>query len=335
MTDIWDAPAEEIGDDGMDAEERKVAESVYASMMNSMHRSDRSLQSQEFRVGISDLGFCSERLRRFLDRQVPEETDMLAAFHGTWLGEGVERAYKAAHPDATIQAEITVVLKGETNVYEIPGHPDIIHGNKLIDAKSSDGLEVARRGGMDDQQKAFQRHCYAYGAHAAGLFGDISLEGVQVGNLWVDRSAAEKRLYVKLEPFDMEVVEEATRWLDSVVYAWQNKEEAMKEPPRNVCAIACGFAAECRGLDSDVQGMIHDPAALTAVDLSLEATRLTSKANKLKKEAKSLLDGVTGVAQRNGVGYLVRWVDVNATEIEAFTRKGYRKLTIEKVKEPK
>lgn len=333
--DVWGGDVIEEGvpvdDDGMTDEERKVAAEVYEAMMESMRRSDRSQQAQEFRVGISDLGYCSERLRRFLDRQVPDDTDMLAAFHGTWLGEGIEQAYKALHPEAIIQAEVSVTLKGETNTYVIPGHPDIIDGNMVLDCKSAFGLEAARRGGMDDQQKKYQRHNYALAAWEAGLFGDIALDDIKVGNLWVDRSASEKRLFVKLEPFSLEVVEESVRWLDSVVYAWQNNEEAEKEPPREVCAVTCGFFEKCRAFDTDVTGLITDPTLLMAAQMAIEATDHGRRAKALRSEAKDLLDGIAGSTGT----HTVRWIEIGASEVAGFTRKPYKKLQITKIREPK
>ena len=334
--DIEEEPESSVRGD-MSEMEQRLATDIYESMMRTMHESDRSKQAQEFVVGISDLGYCSERLRRFLDRQVPDEVDMLPAFHGTWLGEGIEQAFKAAHPEALIQQDITVTLVGDTGTFVIPGHPDIIWHNILLDAKSADGLEIPRRKGMEDQQKKFQRHAYAKGAHEAGLFGDIPLEEVMVGNVWIDRSARERTLLVKLEPYDPAVVEEATQWLDEVVYIYDRNEgkppeeqdEAMKEPAREVCRKTCGFFVPCRGYDTDVEGLITDPDLLAAVDIQIEAADLTKRANRLKKEAKAALDDVAGSTG----SYLVRWIEVGPVEVPAMIRSGYKRLQVTKIKE--
>lgn len=320
-----------MSDDGMEPHEREIADSIYAAMMNSMHESDRSAQAQQFRVGVSDLGYCSERLRRFLDRQTPDEVDMLPAFHGTWLGEGVEQALKAARPDVLIQSEVNLTLHGDAGTYLIPGHPDIIYPEGiLLDVKSANGLEVVRRSGMEEQQKRFQRHGYGVAALEAGLFADgVTAADVLVGNLWVDRSARERRLLVKTEPLDPTVIDDATRWLDEVVYSWQQKEEAQKEPPREVCKTTCGFFKECRAYDTDVQGLLTDSAVLAAVEMQLEASALSKRAEALKAEAK---DTLTGVAGSTGT-HLVRWINVNPTKVEAFTKAGFSRLSITKIKE--
>lgn len=319
-----------MSDDGMEDHERQIADAIYAAMMESMHESDRSAQAKRFRVGVSDLGYCSERLRRFLDRQVPDEVDMLPAFHGTWLGEGLEQAVKMARPDAIIQAEAPLTLQGEQGTYVIPGHPDIIFPEGiLLDAKAPNGLEAARRDGMADQQKRFQRHAYGWAAWNFGLFDDdVAPEDILVGNVWIDRSARERGLLVKTEPLDPAVIDEATQWLDEVVYAWQHGEEARKEPAREVCRKTCGFFRECRAYDTDVQGLLTDPAVLAAVDMNLEATDLTRRAKNLKEEAKDILDGVAGSTGK----HLVRWVNVPASTV-SYQRRAYQKLSVTKAKD--
>lgn len=322
-------PATEQPADGMTLRERQMADAIYSSMMRQMHDSDRSQQAQEFRVGVSDLGFCSERLRRFLDRQVPDEIDMLPAFHGTWLGEGIEQAVAVAFPEAIIQSEVTITLKGEHNVYEVPGHPDIIFPEGiLLDVKSSNGLSIPARNGMDDRAKRFQRHCYAYAAFHEGLFDEsVELYDIVVGNVWVDRSADERRLLVKTEPFDLAVIREAEEWLDDVVYAWQNKEEARKEPPREMCQVACGFFRVCRAHDTDVSGLLTDPNVLDAVTLYKEGSALMAEGKRKQKEAKSVLKDISGSTGE----FAVRWVDVPPFKVEAHERAGYTKLSLSKL----
>lgn len=330
VTETFDAEEIDNADNPFEMTEfdKDIADTVYEAMMESMRRSDRSAQAQEFRVGISDLGYCSERLRRFLDRQVPDDTDMLAAWIGTWLGTGVEESFKVAYPEAVIQSELTITLNGETNSYTIPGHPDIIYKNTVLDAKSANGLVGASRTGMSDQQKKFQRHGYGYAAWTDGLLGDIDIEDVRVGNLWIDRSGGEKRLLVRTEPLDMEVIEESTRWLDEVVYNWQRGTEAEKEPAREVCATTCGFFSVCRAFDTDVQGLLTDPQKLDAVAMQLEGAALVREGKKLQSAAKDALADIVGSTGEHSV----RWVHVAPTFIEGYKRAGYSRLQVTKIK---
>lgn len=317
---------------GMDAEEKALADDFYAAMMRMSNDSERSEQARGFRVGVSDLGFCSERTRRMLDQQEPEDTDYLLAWIGTALGDHAEQAYLAAHPECIRQAEVSVTLTGDQHEYVLTGHPDILDpvNHRVIDVKTDYGLTTIERTGPTDQQK-YQRNLYALGAWKQGLLGECALEDVQVGNVWIDRSGIEKRLHVQMDYFDPMLVDEAARWLDDVVYAFKQGEEARKEPPREMCAVVCGFFTVCRAYDTDVQGLITDQTILSSVEMYQEGLSLEKQGKKLKDEAKQHLTGITGSTGE----HLIRWTHINETLVEAQVRRGYDKISITQVKKPK
>lgn len=314
----------------MDEREQALAERIYTAIQGFTNNTDRSLQAANYRAGVSDLGYCSERLRRMLNRENPGETDMLKAFIGTALGDHLEQAVGWAFDDAITQVEVMCPLVGDRGqVYEVNGHPDIIlqRDGILLDGKSAYGLQLARRVGPD-QQKQFQRHCYAKGAHLAGYFGDRPLSEVMVGNVWIDRAGKEQGLHVDLEPYDEMIVQMAARWLDDVVYAYLNGEEARKEPAREVCFATCGFAPECRGMETDVTGLLSDETVLAAVEMYREGLEMEKSGRLLKEEAKPALDGISGSTGK----YTVRWIHVNEVEVPATTRRAHKRLDIRKVK---
>jgi hypothetical protein len=311
-------------------QETKIAELFYAAIQKASTHSERGQQAQRFEVGISDLGYCSERVRRMLDQQVPGDTDWLKAFIGTALGDHIEKAVEAHYPGRVlVQQEVKITLQGDEYTYEVPGHPDLILPDEgiVIDAKSSDGLSLARRLGAD-QQKRFQRHGYGLGAWEAGLFGDIPLKDVQVGNVWIDRTGDEQELHVELEPFSEDVIHDAGQWLDSVVYAYRNGEEAQKEPPREVCAVTCGFFSVCREWQTDVSGVIEDPELLEAIKMYVEGGDLVRQGTKLKDGAKSVLRGISG---SDGT-HVLRWVKVDESVVPEHTRRGYERLDLKRMK---
>jgi hypothetical protein len=304
--------------------EQRIADSLYAAMMNASQSTERAEQDKEFKVGISSLGHCSELVRRMIARIEPAgEQDWLAAILGTAMGEWIEtHAVPQVWPDAITQSEVTVTLKGDTGTYNVLGHPDVV----VLDNKGTSKMGVVRKVGPKAQQQ-FQRHLYGKAAWEAGMFPNHSLEEVRVGNVWHDRSAQEKNLHVQIEPFNPEVVDEATAWLDDVVYAYMAGEEARKEPHRAFCEGYCPHFSTCRAEDTDVEGLITDPETLAGVDLLLEAKALESEAKRKKNQAQIALKGVQGSTGT----YTVRWVSVNGGPV-SFNRESYMRLDVRKVR---
>jgi len=266
-----------------------------------------------------------------LDEQVEPPTNMVKAFIGTALGDYVERAYAKAHPDAMTQVNLQVSVTIAGREFLIPGHPDIVHGKRVLDVKTTAGLTMATNHGANNQQQ-WQRMLYGLGAWQAGLLGEIPIEDVEVGNIWLDRTGDEERVQVQVVPFDMAVVDEAIEWLESVVYAYTHNEVAMKEPARPVCYKMCGFAADCRGLDTDVTGLIDDEDIIHAVALHLDALDRAKQAEKDKREAKSIFKDITGNVFVKDSAYSIRSTFVNGGHV-SFDRAGYNKIEIVKVKE--
>lgn len=313
----------------MNEQEQQIADELYAAIQAASSRSDRSLQSAEFQAGVSDLGFCSERTRRMIDHQVPEESDLLTAWIGTALGDHAERAAESAWPHAIRQARVAVRLDGEQRSYVLTGHPDLLVDNKVIDIKTDYGLSTVERSGPSLQQQ-FQRHCYAKGAYAAGLLTG-PLEEVQVANAWIDRAAIDKRIHVQMEPYDEAYVEQAGAWLDDVVYAYLNGEEARKEPPREMCAVVCGFFKVCRAYDTDVEGLLTDPSVVASAAMYREGLDLEKAGKRLKDQAKVHLEGIRGSTGE----YLIRWTHINESVVPESTRRGYDKLEVKPLPKPK
>lgn len=309
----------------MDEEEAALAKRIEGAIQRHATRTERGQQAAEFRIGISDLGYCSERTRRMLNQEVPEDSDMFKAWLGTAIGDALEDAVVASFPGAIKQSEVTVTLVGDKRTFEVLGHPDIVLPEEgiVLDGKSAFGLNLARRMGAD-QQKQFQRHGYGAGAWDAGMFGDLPLEEVRVGNVWVDRSGVESEVHVQLERFDATVLYEATHWLEEVIEHYIAGTEAIKEPPREVCASTCGFFSTCRALDTDVSGLLEGRQTIEAVQMYLEGKVLERDGKRLKAEAKGALDGVTGSTGQ----HTVRWVHVDEVQVAAGTRRAHKRLDI-------
>jgi hypothetical protein len=112
----------------MDEQEARIAESLYAAMMEASQSSERAEQDKQFQIGVSSIGHCSEYVRRMLKGIEPVgEQDWLAAIVGTAMGEWIEtHAVPRVWPDAITQSEVTVPLVGDTGTYNVMGHPDVV-----------------------------------------------------------------------------------------------------------------------------------------------------------------------------------------------------------------
>jgi hypothetical protein len=311
--------------------EQRIAHEVRDAVNLFSTTSERAEQDQQFIVGPSAIGFCSERLRRQLDRQVPtDEVEWNKAFIGTALGDYLEQAWFKANPSLMIQSEFWVELEGDTRTYRVPAHADVIDPENAAvwDFKAKDGLEYVRRQEVADQGYRFQRHIYALGAWQSGFFSTAQApEEIVVGNIYYDRSGKEPYPHVESEKFSWEVIREAVWWLDEVVEAFLAGEEATKEPPREMCAKTCGFFEHCRGYDTDVEGVIRDPKYLTAIEMYLEGGEMERDGKKLKRQAQIILNGVEGHTPTHSL----RWTTVNGGEVH-YTREAYLKMQLTKKK---
>jgi hypothetical protein len=313
----------------IEALQEEIAERIYTAIQTSTNSDERSAQAGRWQVGISDLGWCSERTRRMLNQETPTDTDMLPAFIGTAVGDHAERAIADfGYPEALIQQTVTMVLKGQEFTYTIPGHPDVILPQGIVlDGKTTDGLMVAERTGMEERQKKFQRHGYGLAAFEGGLFTDaVGIDDVLVGNYWIDRSGSEKRVLVRIEPYDPEVTRETLEWLEECIYAFKQNQPARKEPPREMCAVTCGFFETCRAYDTDVTGLLTDDEIITAMVLYSEGKNLASLGRTMQEQAKAVLRGHEGFALVDGKRMSLRWMHVNETLTAPSVRRAHDKI---------
>lgn len=311
--------------------EQWIANEVRDAVNDWSNSTERSEQAKEFRLGPSDIGYCSERVRRMLDQQVPEdEVEWNKAFIGTILGDGLEAALQKRWPHALTQVELEVELETDTRMFKMLGHADVIDPDAglVLDFKAKNGLQYIRRQDTADRGYQFQRNLYALGAWQSGLFPKFDkVEDLRVGNIYYDRSGVEAVPHVQIEPFSWDVIRDATEWLGEVVYTFLNGEEAPKEPAREVCATTCGFFSKCRAFDTDVEGLIRDEKQLGAIEMYLEAQAMASRARKMQNEAKIMLRDVSG----HTATHTVRWTQVNGGPV-SYNQEPYMKFGLVKRK---
>jgi hypothetical protein len=321
----------------------KVAEAIHAAATGS----DRSQQSRELRIGVSNLGSCRQYVKYMTEQVQPEQEEQgnfTAAFVGTVLGDAIEKQIQKMHPDWLTQTTLTFTLPQGG---EIPGHADIIipfsAGTKMEDydpenpdhfiqgvwdLKSKAELDTIKRIGPNLQQK-YQIHAYTAAAIDAGhLNPDFP---IVLGDVFFDRSARDNNPYGVFYLYDPSVIEEIDEWIGDVLYAVKNNEDAPRDKSRDFCERFCEYNSICRGTDTDVEGLLEDPSIVGAVQTYLDGMAMESQGKRLKDNAKEALRGISGSTGT----HTVREVVINPTEIAAYTRAGYTKIDIRKVPQAK
>ena len=304
---------------------------ISAAIRSYSDRSDRSIQSDKGILGPSDIGFCRQKAALMTRGVAPtDSTPIMPAAIGTAIHNYVEAAVKEMFPDWLVgsidQLTVTATLPSGA---EISGHPDIVipADNTLLDLKTKDGLEWAKREGASQSNK-FQRHLYVLGCIEAGLLDET--KPIYVGNAFLDRSGKEELVITDTAEWDPTLTSEIDAWVTDVIYAVRNNEDASRDIPAAVCERICSHFTACRGgLEIHEGGdLIEDSELLSAVDMYTEARDMEKTAKQMKDEASSVLANVNGSTGK----WQVRWVEVQPSRVEAFDKKGYMRLDIRKVR---
>lgn len=296
-----------------------VVDAYSAQSMNSA----RSQQSAARVLGPSDLGGCRSYMAHMLkdsprnERQKPP----WAAFVGTWVGEGLERAYVAARPQSMSQVPIQVELPSGRKTR---GTADVIDEelDGVVDFKSLDGNESMIDGEPPFKNLA-QVMCYLLGAIQMGLLTKNATWNL----VYVDRSGEEPVPVVLSGALDMDVIRKMEERIAEAEYGALFGEEVPRDEPYAMCEQFCEFFEVCRG-DWQPAGLITEPEVVSAAEQYLEGQALEKRGARLKKEAKAVLkgsEGSTGTA-------IVRWLTVNGGRVESFVRKPSERVDVRRVK---
>ena len=308
----------------------KIQTLISDALRQHMDGSARSIQASDGILGPSDIGFCRNKAA-LMTKGVPatDTPPKWAAAVGTAIHNYVEAAIKEAHPDWLVgsidNVSVTATLPSGA---EISGHPDIVvpSANAVLDIKTVDGFEWIKREGTSKQHK-YQRHLYAL-----GLIQSKLLDGnktVLVGNIYFDRSGKQPDPLVIVEDMDPTLTDEIDSWIQDVIFAVKNNEDASRDVPAAVCERICAHFTACRGELETYDGeFIEDPELLSAVDMYVQAREAKKEAEAMQKAAQAILNGVNGSTGT----YQVRWVDVQPTTVESFEKAAYRRMDVRKVR---
>jgi hypothetical protein len=301
-----------------------LANDVRDLISKSRSESARSIYGQTG-LGVSDIGHCREHSRRKL-LDFPRDDNGrqydLAALVGTAVGTQLELEYLThVNPRAKIQRKVVVkfevTINGVPWVLHIPGHPDVIdsENDRLIDWKTADGLTS----NMSTDQQRFQVSLYADACIKMGwLTPQCTLALVHI-----DRSGRNPEPLVDEWVFEPVLVQEAYEWLNDVLYAISNGEEASRDMPRTWCWSVCEYATACRGSDSTVEGLIENQFVIDAIEFYKDAAARAKKAEEDKKAAAATLQDIEG----RTADWTVKWTPIGGGPV-AYERKPYLRLDI-------
>lgn len=310
-----------------------IAGLVVSAIVNNSMTSARTAQSDDNRIGASELGMCRSYLQRMILQEDKRDEERIpwAAFIGTALGDALEAALMKANPDVVTQYETSTTFpSGRT----VPGHIDAFLPSRVIDNgltapyvdpgwvldfKAKDGLVVAERG-EPDRAHVYQIATYWEALVQQGLL-DRSAKAFIV---YVDRSGNDPNPVVKEVDVTNYLIGEIDEFVGDAILAVHDGYEAPRDRPYEWCNIACPFFLNCRGADEVyAEGVITDPDVLTAADAYNEGLELERQGKRLKEGAKPVLTGVSGSTGT----HVLAWVHINPSEV-AFTRSAYDKISL-------
>ena len=135
---------------------------------------------------------------------------------------------------------------------------------------------------------------------------------------------------VFIEEMDPMLTDEIDSWVQDVIYAVKNGEDASRDIPAAICERICQHFTACRGSLETFEGgdLIIDTTLVSAVDMYTEARNMEKTAKQMKEEASSMLAGVNGSTEK----WQVRWVQVQPSRVESFDKQGYSRLDIRKAR---
>lgn len=311
----------------------QIAARVRTAMREYSMTSERAQQQAEHRIGASEIGVCREYLRNMIAETPYDdnaEDDKLAAFVGSALGERLERAYDKAYEGTLSEHDIETTISYTTMLGErtltIPGHADTVDVPRdfVVDWKAKDGLDAVKRSELD------RGHRYQVGLYRKGLVdAGILTPDSQAFVVYVDRSGKDPIPYVVEVVCDDALYVEIGEWVGDAIYAHLNNERAPRDRHYNWCEVACQFFLTCRGGDTLAEGVIDDPAIILAIKQYREGSALVRDGEKLKKEAKPLLEGVSGAVPSEGIALSQTYI--NPTHID-YEREGYYRMSFRQMK---
>lgn len=284
-------------------EASEYAQRFWEDLASADDKSERSQQAVSGLIGPSDM-VCRERARHItVGTPMTDRTASPAAIMGTFIHKGIEQSRALTNDHLLSEIAIEIELP---NGAVIVGHADEVDPveNSVTDFKTVADLDYRRRVGVEDAHLR-QVHLYALGLVQAGILAPNPIVRI----CYVDRSGKHEIPYVYQQRFDEDIISIATDWVNDVIYAVQNGEEASKDWPREMCRSFCPYYSTCRS--EELTGEALTGQLAEAAHVYFDAHREEQERKRLKEQARDKLIGSSGFTEE---GVAVRWTTINKDE---------------------
>lgn len=296
----------------------------------------RTVQSQEGRLGPSDLGWC--RMKAALMTMGVAQSDSVRigkAQRGTaahnYLGPALAWGMPGWMVDTPDRRLKRITAKFPSGI-EVTGTPDAVDpvNNGVIDLKTKDEIEQIRRHDIDTQPK-YQRHTYALAAIEEGWLDPT--RPMYVANYYVDPSDYDNNVFVA-EKFDPTLTYVIDEWLMDVRDSVLNGELAdeLRDIDAPICERICPFFTVCRGGMLPARDGTERFTDKTVIDamVTYDQGRTIAKEGKIMMEqSKKVLTGYNGVGKTDDGWLQVRWTHKNNSD-----RTSTASIDVRKVRTP-
>lgn len=245
----------------------------------------RTMQTE---MGMSSLGAC-RRQAAYHSQGYPADPEFadngIQAMLGTAVHEALAQAARLFIPGAMAE-NIEVGFAG------LKGHPDLYVDSTVRDYKTLGfGIQLeARRSFGPPQRDRWQVHTYGAGLVLRGY----PVHTVQID--YIDRGSGEEYLFE--EPFSLDVVEEAVRWLRDIRDTPVHVQPRDFRPDSGTC-LHCQFFRRCWQAEPPTDDrhvlFVEDPDAAKWAQRLLDARERAKLASADEADAKGALDHLRSV----------------------------------------
>ena len=312
--------------------ETTIAAMIDMAVKAGIEHEPRTQQSRAGLIGPSDIGFCRQTAALTVKEIAPTDSSSpWAAVVGVAMHKHLAGFLQNAFGDSWIVEEAKVTATLPRTQAQISGTPDYVvpEFNLILDAKTVDGLKKVQTYGPS-QGHRYQRHLYAMGALDAGLLNPD--EQVFVGNVYIDVGRGnpdDPKVWVTIEPMDDALTDEIDSWVEDVIYAVKQGEDASRDIAAPVCERFCEFFTVCRGsLPTSESEPFTDPEIVHAVDMYVQGRDMSKEGEQMKKEASAILKGLNGSTGE----WQIRTVTVNEQDVPGYRRAASTRLDVRRVR---